>query len=111
MHSKNISAIEELIQLEERLLSITYVTPFKKAELARYFRLKGDYYIHTKRVEEGINFYLEAAKRYGKVDLIARESECLKFIMDLYTNNKEMIDVSTIEKLGNNLDYKVNTSE
>ncbi|NBI28638.1 helix-turn-helix domain-containing protein [Chengkuizengella marina] len=107
--TENLAAIEDIIKLEEKILSITYVTPFKKAELALYFRLKGDYYIRTKMIEEGINCYLEAAKRYGKIDLVARESECLKLIMKIHTNNKEAMDVSTIEKIETYLDYKVET--
>ncbi|NDI36447.1 winged helix-turn-helix domain-containing protein [Chengkuizengella sediminis] len=78
--TKNLSPIKELIQLEEKLLSITYVTPFKKAELALYSKLKGDYYILTERVEEGIDLYLEAAAGYVKVDLISKESECFRII-------------------------------
>ncbi|NBI31182.1 helix-turn-helix domain-containing protein [Chengkuizengella marina] len=110
LKTNNLSIIDELIQLEEKIFSITYVTPIKKSGLARYFRLKGDYYILTERTEEGINCYLEAASGYAKVDHIAEESECLRLIMNIHTQNKEAMDVfSTIKKLETYHDYKVKT--
>ncbi|MDP5272788.1 winged helix-turn-helix domain-containing protein [Chengkuizengella axinellae] len=78
--TENLSAIEELIQKEEKLLSIPYDTPFEKARLALYSRLKGDYYIHTEKIEDGMKYYLEAATGYAKVDLIEKESECFRLI-------------------------------
>ncbi|MFS1511910.1 helix-turn-helix transcriptional regulator [Chengkuizengella sp. SCS-71B] len=96
---KNLSAIEELLQLEEKILSIKQVTPFKKSELAYYFRLKGDYYILRNRVEEGIKFYLEAANRYAMIDLIEKEKECLREIMNTHESNREIDVFKTIEKL------------
>ncbi|NBI28345.1 helix-turn-helix domain-containing protein [Chengkuizengella marina] len=102
--TNNLPKIQHLIELEEKLLSIPCVTPFKKAELALYFRLKGEYFTLTGRVEEGIECYLEAAKQYGKIDLIANESECLQQIT--YTNNKS--DAFYIcEKLGTYYNDKV----
>ncbi|NDI34653.1 hypothetical protein [Chengkuizengella sediminis] len=106
LQTGNLSAIEELVQLEEKLLSITYVTPFKKAELAHYFKLKGEYFLLTEKLEVGINFYLEAAKRYSKVDLINLESECLQQITNIHTTNNGDI-VSIFEKLGTYYDNKV----
>ncbi|MFS1512019.1 helix-turn-helix domain-containing protein [Chengkuizengella sp. SCS-71B] len=111
LQTKNLSDIEELIQLEEKLLSIKYVTPVKKAELAHYFKLKGDYCVLTERIELGINCYLEAASRYAKVDHIAKESDCLRLIMNIHSLNKEAMDVfSTIQKLETYHDYKMKTS-
>ncbi|MDP5272789.1 helix-turn-helix domain-containing protein [Chengkuizengella axinellae] len=110
LQENRISEIEELLQLEEKILANTYVTPFKKAELGHYFKLKGDYFILTNRTEDGINYYLEAATRYSNVDLIAKESECLRLIMNIHTNNKEKMNILTIEKLENYLNCKSKTS-
>ncbi|NDI36443.1 helix-turn-helix domain-containing protein [Chengkuizengella sediminis] len=110
LQTKNLSEIEMLFHLERRLLSIPCVTPFLQAELAHYYKLRGDYYIVTERIEEGINCYLEAAAGYAKVDLIAKESDCLRLILNIHTNKKETMDVSTIEKLETYHNYKVKTS-
>ncbi|MFS1513677.1 helix-turn-helix transcriptional regulator [Chengkuizengella sp. SCS-71B] len=99
--------VKELLKLEERLLSIPCVTPFKKAELALYYKLKGDYYVLLKRVREGAKCYLEAATRYAKVDLISKESECLRQIMNIHKDNKEDIDFSIFGNLENYYDDKV----
>ncbi|MDP5272786.1 winged helix-turn-helix domain-containing protein [Chengkuizengella axinellae] len=80
LQTENLSAIEEIIQKDEKLLSIPKDTPFKKARLAHYFRLKGDYFIHIEKIEDGMKYYLEAATGYAKVDLIEKESECFRLI-------------------------------
>ncbi|NDI36449.1 winged helix-turn-helix domain-containing protein [Chengkuizengella sediminis] len=85
---KKISAVKELLEHEEEILSITYVTPFKQAKLSQFFKLKGEYYILTERVEEGINYLLEAATRYAKVDLISKESECFRIIQGTKVINR-----------------------
>ncbi|MDP5277173.1 helix-turn-helix domain-containing protein [Chengkuizengella axinellae] len=108
--TNNQAEIEKLFRLEEKLLLITYVTPFKKAEMAHYFKLKGDYFILIEDIRQGVNCYLEAATRYAKVDLIAKESECLRLVMNIHTLNKEAIDVSTFEKLEIYYDNKTKTS-
>ncbi|NBI31099.1 helix-turn-helix domain-containing protein [Chengkuizengella marina] len=101
LQTNNLPKIQELIELEEKLLSIPCVTPFKKSELALYFRLKGEYYILIKRVEEGINYCLESAKRYANIDLVNKEKESLSIIMNTQVINKEFMASLTIEKVGN----------
>ncbi|NDI36448.1 winged helix-turn-helix domain-containing protein [Chengkuizengella sediminis] len=98
LQTNNLSAIEEIIQLEEKLLSTTYVTPFKKARLAQYFKLKGKYYILTERVEEGLNSYIKAAAGYAKIDFISKENECLRFIRGTKEINKLRDQSSTFLK-------------
>ncbi|NDI36450.1 helix-turn-helix domain-containing protein [Chengkuizengella sediminis] len=98
LQMKNLSAIEELFQFEKKLISITYFTPFKKAELAQYSKLKGDYYILTERVEEGIDLYLEAAAGYAKVDLTSNESECFRIIQSTKAINRLRGQTSTFLK-------------
>ncbi|NBI29118.1 helix-turn-helix domain-containing protein [Chengkuizengella marina] len=105
LQTKKLSELQELFQLEEKLLSIPSLTPFKHSQLALYFKLKGDYYILLKKIEEGIGCYLEAAKRYAKVDLVVKESECLRQTM--HNLNKEEIDSSLIEQIEVYFDEKV----
>ncbi|MFS1513405.1 hypothetical protein VQL36_13315 [Chengkuizengella sp. SCS-71B] len=64
-------------------------------------------HILTNKVDEGINYYLDAAKRYAKVDLITKESECLRQIMNIHNINKEAIDTLTVNKLEIYYDDKV----
>ncbi|MDP5272787.1 winged helix-turn-helix domain-containing protein [Chengkuizengella axinellae] len=80
LQSKYLSVIQKLLQMEKRLFSITYTTPFKKAELAHFIKLKGDYYIHIEQIEDGMKYYLDAATGYAKVDLTSKESECFRLI-------------------------------
>ncbi|NBI31186.1 winged helix-turn-helix domain-containing protein [Chengkuizengella marina] len=98
LQMKNLSAIRELIQLEGKLLTIPYVTPFKKARLAQYFKLKGEYYILTERVEEGLKSFLEAAAGYAKVDLPSKESECFRIIRGTEAINRLRDQSSTFLK-------------
>ncbi|MFS1513671.1 helix-turn-helix transcriptional regulator [Chengkuizengella sp. SCS-71B] len=102
--TNNLPAIENLFKLEEKLLSIPCVTPFKKAEIGRYFKLKGKYFIQTDRIEEGINYCLEAAKRYSMIDLIENEKECLWIITNIHDTNKETETFKTMKKLKNYLE-------
>ncbi|MFS1514529.1 helix-turn-helix domain-containing protein [Chengkuizengella sp. SCS-71B] len=106
LQTHDLSEITELIELEDKFLSIPYVTPFKKAELALYYKLKGDYFLLTGRVEEGVDCYLEAASRYSKIDLTTKESECLRQIMNIQTNKHDII-ISIHNKLGIYYDEKV----
>lgn len=102
----DLPKIQDLIQLEGRLLTITFTTPFQKAELAHYFKLRGNYFILTGRIESGIDSYLEAAIRYAKVDFSIEESVCLEQIMNIYFHNKKSMDLLTVGKLATYHNYK-----
>ncbi|NDI36354.1 hypothetical protein [Chengkuizengella sediminis] len=86
LQTHNFSEIKELLELEDKLLTVPCVTPFKKAELALYYKLKGEYFFLTEREEEGVVCYLEAATRYSKLDFVNKESECLQQITNIHTN-------------------------
>ncbi|NBI31187.1 winged helix-turn-helix domain-containing protein [Chengkuizengella marina] len=95
---KNISAIKEIIELDKKITSKSYVTPVKKAESAHYSKLKGDYYILTERVEQGLNSYFKAAAGYAKIDFISKENECLRFIQGTKAINRLKGQSSTFIK-------------
>ncbi|MFS1511776.1 helix-turn-helix domain-containing protein [Chengkuizengella sp. SCS-71B] len=97
--TNNLPAIKELLKLEEKLLSIPCFNPFKKAELGYYFKHKGKYFILTDEIEKGINYCLEAAKRYAKVDLVDKEKDCLWIISDIHDTNKETKSFKAMKKL------------
>ncbi|NBI28995.1 helix-turn-helix domain-containing protein [Chengkuizengella marina] len=97
--TNNLPKIQEILfELEEKLLSIPCVTPFKKAELGRYFKLKGKYFIQIDEIEKGINYCLEAAKRYSMIDLVKKEKECLWIISNIHVTNKETDSFKGMEK-------------
>lgn len=80
----DLSAIEDLLKLEERITDVKIITPFKKSELALFYKLKGDYYMLTGKYEDGINSYMKSAVEYGKVGSHTKVQECIHLIIDYY---------------------------
>ncbi len=86
------ASIEKLLKWEDKITTLSYITPYKKSELAHFYKLKGDYFVSVGNIEHGIQCYLESALRYSKVDDISNERECCKIIIKLYTDGNKVMD-------------------
>ncbi|BFH70087.1 MAG: helix-turn-helix transcriptional regulator [Paenibacillus dendritiformis] len=93
------ASIEKLLKWENKIVSIPYITPYKKSELAHFYKLKGNYCVSIGNIENGIQCYLESALRYSQVNDILNERECCSLIIKLYTDRDKMMDVETLKKL------------
>ncbi|WP_374019618.1 helix-turn-helix transcriptional regulator [Paenibacillus thiaminolyticus] len=81
LQDQNIDAIEQLIDDESRILNADYNTPFKKSELALYFKLKAGYYILLKKYEDAIDCYTLSVLHYIDVDSRIRANDCFNLIV------------------------------
>ncbi|WP_019421987.1 helix-turn-helix domain-containing protein [Paenibacillus sp. OSY-SE] len=81
LQNKDIEAIEHLIGDETRILNADYHTPFKKSELALYFKLKAGYLIIKKRFEDAIDCYMLSALHYVDVNARIRANDCFNLIV------------------------------
>ncbi|MBG9792365.1 DNA-binding protein [Paenibacillus dendritiformis] len=81
LQDQNIDAIEQLIDDESRILNAHYHTPFKKSELALYFKLKAGYYILMKKYEDAIDCYTLSVLHYIDVDSRIRANDCFNLIV------------------------------
>ncbi|WCR29563.1 helix-turn-helix transcriptional regulator [Paenibacillus thiaminolyticus] len=81
LQDQNIDAIEQLIDDESRILNVDYNTPFKKSELALYFKLKAGYYILMRKYEDAIDCYTLSVLHYIDVDSRIRANDCFNLIV------------------------------
>ena len=81
LQNKDIEAIEHLIGDETRILNAHYHTPFKKSELALYFKLKACYFILIKQYEDAIDCYMLSALHYVDVNARIRANDCFNLIV------------------------------
>ncbi|MBN3522265.1 XRE family transcriptional regulator [Paenibacillus apiarius] len=77
LKTENISEAEELLQHEEKITTIPYNTPYRQSELARFFKLKGDYFFLKNDSESSVTYYIKSAIDYVKVNDIINEHECV----------------------------------
>ncbi|WP_374019460.1 helix-turn-helix transcriptional regulator [Paenibacillus thiaminolyticus] len=103
LEKKEWASIEKLFQWEEKVISIPYYTPYKKSELAHYYKLKGDYCVSVGNIEIGAQCYLESASWYSKVNdkLNERGSHLM---MKLVMEKDERMDIEIIKKFQNIFD-------
>ncbi|MCE5171843.1 helix-turn-helix domain-containing protein [Paenibacillus profundus] len=99
LKTENRPAIQKLLEFEERLSTMPYHTPYKKSDLARFYKLKGDYHFMNNDFESAIDSYLESALRYARVNDITMERECVDSILNLYIRNNEKMNVHTLKRL------------
>ncbi|RJG17891.1 helix-turn-helix transcriptional regulator [Paenibacillus thiaminolyticus] len=85
---QDIDAIEQLIENESRILNAEYNTPFKKSELALYFKLKAGYYILMKQYEDAIDCYIKSAILYSEISAFKDSNECFYLLFKLLTSTK-----------------------
>ncbi|UHA72158.1 helix-turn-helix domain-containing protein [Paenibacillus sp. 481] len=103
LEKDQLSAIGDLLQLDEKITAITYTAPLKRSELAHFYKLKGDYYarIKMKEHEDVVGSYLESAFKYAQVNDIQKERECMYTVFDLFTQNNQEIDMETVTMIKN----------
>lgn len=92
-------SIEKLLEWENKINTVSYITPYKKSEFAHFCKLKGDYFVSIGNIESGIQCYLESALHYSKVNDISNERKCCRIIIKLYTDRNQVMDVETLNKL------------
>ncbi|MGG4392730.1 transcriptional regulator [Paenibacillus thiaminolyticus] len=103
LEKKDWASIEKLFRWEEKVISISYYTPYKKSELAHYYKLKGDYWVSVGNIEIGAQCYLESASWYSKVnDKLNERSSHL--MMKLVMEKDERMDIEIIKKFQNIFD-------
>ncbi|WP_019421123.1 helix-turn-helix domain-containing protein [Paenibacillus sp. OSY-SE] len=99
LQNENLSAIEELIDYEEKITSIPYTSPFKQLEVAHYYKIKGDYYISSGKMEKGIDCFFKSALRYSKVNAVQKERECINRVVSLHIASNEVMSIGNLKKL------------
>ncbi|TPG70514.1 XRE family transcriptional regulator [Brevibacillus laterosporus] len=67
MHKNDIDVMDELEEVEEKIKGIKLVTPYKRAELALFYKLKGDFYVGKELYREASNYYIRSLVEYGKI--------------------------------------------
>ncbi|WCF07361.1 helix-turn-helix domain-containing protein [Paenibacillus thiaminolyticus] len=103
LEKKDWASIEKLFRWEEKVISIPCHTPYKKSELAHYYKLKGDYCVSVGNIEIGAQCYLESASWYSKVnDKLNERSSHL--MMKLVMEKDERMDIEIIKKFQNIFD-------
>ncbi|UHA72149.1 helix-turn-helix domain-containing protein [Paenibacillus sp. 481] len=99
LDNNDLDEVENVLNLEHKILTLSCNTPFKCAQLALFYKLKGDYFIARRKTDEGINYYFESAHRYFTVNDSYNESECIGRIIGIYINEGKGMDISTLKKL------------
>lgn len=95
----NLSAIHKLLEMEERVVSVPYSTPYKQSRLAQFFKLKGDFYVAGGDFEKGITSYLESAHQYTIVNDTLKERECMNCIINLHIRDNKVMSIDILNKL------------
>ncbi|WP_409177071.1 hypothetical protein [Brevibacillus fortis] len=106
LKSNDFHSIENLLKYEGQMNNVNIRTPFKKTELAYYFRLKGDYKMRLGLIRDAADSYLKATLEYAKVSAHEKGYECVNQILNYYTKNKKEMDyfvIKDIQKVYNNL--------
>ncbi|BFH12497.1 helix-turn-helix transcriptional regulator [Paenibacillus melissococcoides] len=88
LQEQNIDAIEQLIDDESRILNADYNTPFKKSELALYFKLKAGYYIVLKEYEDAIDCYIKSAILYSEISAFKDSNECFYLLFKMLSSER-----------------------
>ncbi|MCE5171652.1 helix-turn-helix domain-containing protein [Paenibacillus profundus] len=99
LQNDNLSAIEELLNYEEKIISIPYTSPFKQLEVAHYYEIKGNYYISLGSTEEGIDCFFKSALRYSRVNAVKKERECINLVVSLHITSNEGMSIANLKKL------------
>ncbi|NEZ41004.1 helix-turn-helix domain-containing protein [Paenibacillus alvei] len=103
LQTKDIALIEELISDESCILNGEYLTPFKKSELALYYKLKAEYYSLVKRYENAIDLYIKSAISYSKIRAHKDSNECFYSMFRLLSDESVTVSVNTRLKEAYNL--------
>ncbi|MGG4459738.1 helix-turn-helix transcriptional regulator [Brevibacillus porteri] len=106
LKSNDVHSIENLLKYEGQMNNVNIRTPFKKTELAYYFRLKGDYKMRLGLIRDAVDSYLKATLEYAKVSSHEKGYECVNQILNYYTKNKKEMDyfvINNIQKVYNEL--------
>lgn len=91
---KDINSMEILLKDETRILNAKFDTPFKKSELALYFKLKAEYYILIRNYGEAVNCFIESAIRYTGVSAYKDSNECFYLLFKMIETKKVNIKVN-----------------
>ncbi|UHA74990.1 helix-turn-helix domain-containing protein [Paenibacillus sp. 481] len=106
LRSEDLSRINELLKLEEKILAITYRTPYKQIELAHFYKLKGQYNIIVGDIIHGVNCFIESGTRYAKVNDYENERHCLSLVLDLHIKHGALLGNTALEMLRNLFNIK-----
>ncbi|WP_134687202.1 helix-turn-helix domain-containing protein [Brevibacillus migulae] len=94
-----LAEIEVLLRHEERIKKVPLRTPYKKTEMARFIKQKGDYYLRKGQYDDAINFYLHSALEYGKVNEHEKGYETINHIVSHFIKNDENMNLEVLKKL------------
>ncbi|WP_051217368.1 helix-turn-helix domain-containing protein [Paenibacillus assamensis] len=72
-----------LLTYEGRIHEQIYSTPLEKAGLARFYKLKGDYYTEVNDVIHAISSYIKGAYAYASINNIESKRSCLQLFSQL----------------------------
>ncbi|MCY7486928.1 helix-turn-helix transcriptional regulator [Paenibacillus alvei] len=97
LHNKDLVSINMLLKkYESQIINTEYKTPFKKSELALYFKLKAGYYIQLKKYEEAIDCFMLSILHYIGVDSRVRANDCFNLILFILPKwAQQQVDEST----------------
>lgn len=99
--TNDLAGMNELLQFEHRLNNIAMVTPYKKAQYAYYYKLKGDFLVRKERFEDAIDCYLTSVLEYAKVSAHDQSYECVEIILSLCSDKLKDNNSHILKKLQN----------
>ncbi|EHQ60829.1 DNA-binding protein [Paenibacillus dendritiformis C454] len=98
LQRKDIHSLEKLIGKESQIINVPYSTPFKKSELALYFKLKAGYLILIQQYDKAIDCYIRSALIYSEIRAYKRANDCFYSIF-LQLSNRPAENLPVIRQL------------
>ncbi|MGD8191902.1 helix-turn-helix domain-containing protein [Brevibacillus ginsengisoli] len=99
LQNNDFDPIEELLSLEDKIIDIKISTPFKKSELAYFYKLKGDFYKKKGLYNHAIDCYLKSAYDYAKISDHSQSYKCVNQILSLCTNEIAEEKIQVLQKI------------
>ncbi|TVX85534.1 helix-turn-helix domain-containing protein [Paenibacillus agilis] len=88
-----------LVTYESKILAQTYTTPMERSDVARFYKLKGDYYSKVNDINQAVSEYIEGAYAYACIDDVDNERESLRLVFNI--GKLPQLSADVIEKISN----------
>ncbi|WP_051217499.1 helix-turn-helix transcriptional regulator [Paenibacillus assamensis] len=82
-----------LVTYGRKIHAQIYTTPRERSELARFYKIKGDFYTQAESFNEAISEYIEGAYAYACIDDIDSERNCLRLVFQVSKKHNLTADV------------------
>ncbi|WP_094700318.1 helix-turn-helix domain-containing protein [Brevibacillus laterosporus] len=99
MTKNDIDAMEKLEEVEENIKDIKLATPYKRSELALFYKLKGDFYARKELYREASDYYVKSLVEYGKMGSHDKEYANIEKILNICATKLTDNHNDVLEKL------------